>query len=89
MVVDLEGNSLPIEEIQEGDWVLARSEFEPQGPLELKRAEAKHVRTTLRTALLFYCSILSCSRAELHNVYVPAEERFVPSGELQCGLFAR
>jgi hypothetical protein len=85
LVVDLEGNSRPIEEIQEGDWVLARSEFDPQGPLELKRVEEKFVRTTLRTALLFYCSILSCSRAALHPFYVPAQERFVPAGELQVG----
>ena len=52
-MVDLEGNSRPIEEIQEGDWGLARSESDPQGPLELKRVEAKFVRTTLLTALLF------------------------------------
>lgn len=85
MVFDLEGNSRPIEEIQEGDWVLAHSEFDPHGPLELKRVEEKHVRTTLRTALLFSCSILSCSRAALHPFYVPAQERFVPAGELQVG----
>ncbi|MBL8871519.1 MAG: hypothetical protein JNK90_17220, partial [Planctomycetaceae bacterium] len=41
----MEGNSRPIEEIQEGDWVLARSELDPQGPLELKRVEEKFVRT--------------------------------------------
>ena len=61
-MVDLEGNSRPIEEIQEGDWGLARS-----------------------IALLFYCSILSCSRAAPHPFYVPAQERFVPAGELQVG----
>jgi hypothetical protein len=64
---------------------LARSEFDPQGPLELKRVGEKLVRTTLRIALLFSCSILSYSRAALHPFYVPAQERFVPAGELPVG----
>ena len=37
LVVDREGNSRPIDEIEVGDFVLARSEFDPDGPLELKR----------------------------------------------------
>jgi hypothetical protein len=57
LVVDLEGNSKPIEEIQEGDSVLARSEFDPQGPLELKRVEEKFVRTAA------VMELLSCSPA--------------------------
>jgi hypothetical protein len=34
---------------------------------------------------LFSCSIFSCSRAASHPFYVPAQERFVPAGELQVG----
>ena len=41
LVVELGGNSKPIEEIQEGDWVLALSEFDPQGLLELNHIEEK------------------------------------------------
>ena len=65
-MVDLKVNSRPIEEIQEGDWVLARSELDPQGQLELKRVEEKLVRTILRIALLLSRSaaslLCSCSR---------------------------
>jgi hypothetical protein len=47
ILVDLEGNSRPIEEIEERDYVLARSEHDPDGPLELKRVEEKFVRTAV------------------------------------------
>jgi hypothetical protein len=82
-VVDLEGNSRPIEEIQEGDWVLARSEFDPQGPLELKRVEEKFVRTAAVMELVINGQAIKTT-AE-HPFYVPAQERFVPAGELQVG----
>jgi len=82
-VVDLEGNSRPIEEIQEGDWVLARSEFDPQGPLELKRVEEKFVRTAAVMELVINGQTIKTT-AE-HPFYVPAQERFVPAGELQVG----
>jgi hypothetical protein len=83
LVVDLEGNSRPIEEIQEGDWVLARSEFDPQGPLELKRVEEKFVRTAAVMELVINGQTIKTT-AE-HPFYVPAQERFVPAGELQVG----
>ena len=82
-MVDLEGNSRPIEEIQEGDWVLARSEFDPQGPLELKRVEEKFVRTAAVMELVINGQTIKTT-AE-HPFYVPAQERFVPAGELQVG----
>ena len=82
-MVDLEGNSLPIEEIQEGDWVLARSELDPQGPLELKRVEEKFVRTAAVMELVIQGQAIKTT-AE-HPFYVPAQERFVPAGELQVG----
>ena len=47
LVVDLDGNSRPIELIEVGEFVLARSEFDPAGPLELKRVEEKFVRTAV------------------------------------------
>jgi hypothetical protein len=83
LVVDLEGNSRPIEAIQEGDWVLARSEFDPQGPLELKRVEEKFVRTAAVMELVIQGQAIKTT-AE-HPFYVPAQERFVPAGELQVG----
>jgi hypothetical protein len=83
LVVDLEGNSKPIEEIQEGDWVLARNEFDPHEPLELKRVEEKFVRTAAVMELVINGQAIKTT-AE-HPFYVPAQERFVPAGELQVG----
>jgi hypothetical protein len=82
-VVDLEGNSKPIEQIQVGEMVLARNEFEPYGPLELKRVEEKFVRTAAVMELVIGGQTIKTT-AE-HPFYVPAQERFVPAGELQVG----
>jgi intein/homing endonuclease len=82
-VVDLEGHRRPMEEIQEGDRVLARSEFDPQGPLELKRVEEKFVRTAAVMELVINGQSIKTT-AE-HPFYVPAQERFVPAGELRVG----
>ncbi len=68
LVVELGGNSKSIEEIQEGDWLVARSEFNPQGPLELKWVEEKFVRTAILNrspVLLLYHLLLSRSAASL------------------------
>jgi hypothetical protein len=43
LVMNFDGNSTPTEEIQVGEFVLARSEFDPASPLELKRVEEKPV----------------------------------------------
>jgi hypothetical protein len=43
IVVDLDGNSRAVDDLEVGDLVLARSEFDPAGPLELKRVEEKFV----------------------------------------------
>jgi hypothetical protein len=43
IVVDLDGNSRAVDELEVDDLVLARSEFDPAGPLELKRVEEKFV----------------------------------------------
>ena len=83
LVIDLEGNSKPIEEIQVGEMVLARNEFEPHGPLELKRVEEKFVRTAAVMELVIGGQKIKTT-AE-HPFYVPAQERFVPAGELQVG----
>ena len=40
LVVDFEGNSRSIEEIEVGDYVLARSEFDAAGPLDAVTAES-------------------------------------------------
>ena len=60
--------------------VLARSEFEPQGPLELKRVEEKFVRVAPVMELVVRGQVITTT-AE-HPFYVAGEERFVPAGEL-------
>jgi hypothetical protein len=83
LVVDLEGNSRPIDEIEVGDFVLARSEFDPDGPLELKRVEEKFVRTSVVMELVVHGQSIKTT-AE-HPFYVPAQGKFVVAGELQVG----
>ena len=83
LVVDREGNSRPIDEIEVGDFVLARSEFDPAGPLELKRVEEKFVRTAVVMELVVHGQSIKTT-AE-HPFYVPAQGMFVAAGELQVG----
>jgi len=83
LVVDREGNSRPIDEIEVGDFVLARSEFDPDGPLELKRVEEKFVRTAVVMELVVHGQSIATT-AE-HPFYVPAQGKFVAAGELQVG----
>jgi hypothetical protein len=83
LVVDFEGGSRPIEEIEVGDYVLARSEFDPDGPLELKRVEEKFIRTALVMELVVQDQLIKTT-AE-HPFYVPARQAFVPAGELKAG----
>ncbi|MFO0014072.1 MAG: polymorphic toxin-type HINT domain-containing protein, partial [Planctomycetota bacterium] len=80
LVVDFEGNSRSIEEIEVGDDVLARSEFDAAGPLELKRVEEKFVRVAPVMELVVQGQVITTT-AE-HPFYVAGEERFVPAGEL-------
>ncbi len=83
LVVDLDGSSRPIEEIEVGEFVLARSEFDPEGPLELKRVEEKFVRTAVVMELVIEGQSIKTT-AE-HPFYVPARQAFVPAGELKAG----
>ena len=83
LVVDMEGNSRPIDEIEVGDFVLARSEFDPDGPLELKRVEEKFVRTAVVMELVVHGQSIKTT-AE-HPFYVPLQGKFVAAGELQVG----
>ena len=69
LVVDREGNSRPIDEIEVGDFVLARSEFDPDGPLELKRVEQKFVRTSVVMEMVVHGQSIKTT-AE-HPFYVP------------------
>jgi hypothetical protein len=66
-----------------GEMILSRNEFDPQGPLELKRVEEKFVRTAAVMELVIQGQAIKTT-AE-HPFYVPAQERFVPAGELQVG----
>jgi Holliday junction resolvase-like predicted endonuclease len=83
LIVDLEGHSRPIDEIEVGEFVLARSEFDPDGPLELKRVEEKFVRTAVVMELVVHGQSIKTT-AE-HPFYVPAQGKFVVAGELQVG----
>jgi hypothetical protein len=83
LIVDLEGHSRPIDEIEVGEFVLARSEFDPDGPLELKRVEEKFVRTAVVMELVVHGQSIKTT-AE-HPFYVPAQGKFVAAGELQIG----
>ena len=83
LVVDMEGNSRPIDEIEVGDFVLARSEFDPDGPLELKRVEEKFVRTAVVMELVVHGQSIKTT-AE-HPFFVPAQGKFVAAGELRVG----
>ena len=59
LVVDMEGNSRPIDEIEVGDFVLARSEFDPDGPLELKRERPLNRILTSLEVIWFSCGSLA------------------------------
>ena len=83
LVVDLEGNSRPIEQIEVGEMVLARNEFEPHGPLELKRVEELFTRTSPIIELEIGGQKIGTT--DEHSFYVPAREAFVPARELQVG----
>jgi hypothetical protein len=80
LVVDFEGNSRSIEDIEVGDYVLARSEFDAAGPLELKRVEEKFVRVAPVMELVVRGQVITTT-AE-HPFFVAGEERFIPAGEL-------
>jgi hypothetical protein len=79
----LEGNSKPIEQIQVGEMVLARNEFEPNGPLELKRVEELFTRTSPIIELEIGGHKIGTT--DEHPFYVPAREAFVPARELKVG----
>jgi hypothetical protein len=83
IVVDQAGNSKLIEELEVGDVVLARNEFDPAGPLELKRVEEKFVREAAVMELVVRGRSIKTT-AE-HPFFVPAQNRFVPAGELKAG----
>ena len=77
------GNSKPIEQIQVGEMVLARNEFEPNVPLELKRVEELFTRTSPIIELEIGGQKIGTT--DEHPFYVPAREAFVPARELQVG----
>ena len=79
-MVDFEGNSRSIEDIEVGDDVLARSEIDAAGPLELNHLEEKFFRVAPVMELVVRGQVITTT-AE-HPFYVAGEERFVPVGEL-------
>jgi hypothetical protein len=83
IVVDIDGKSRAVNELEVGDLVLARSEFDPDGPVELKRVEEKFVRTSVVMELVVHGQSIKTT-AE-HPFYVPAQGKFVAAGELQVG----
>ncbi len=83
LVVGFDGSSRPIDEIEVNDLVLARNEFDPNGPLELKRVEEKFVRVAVVMELVIQGQSIKTT-AE-HPFFVPAQHRFVTAGELKAG----
>lgn len=83
LVVDFEGNSRPIEEIQVGDHVLARDEFDANGPLELRQVEELFTRVSPVIEIVVRGK--SIGTTVEHPFYVPAKNAFIPAGELQIG----
>ncbi len=83
LVVGFDGSSRPIDEIEVNDLVLTRNEFDPNGTLELKRIEEKFVRVAVVMELVIQGQTIKTT-AE-HPFYVPAQQRFVPAGELKAG----
>lgn len=83
LVTDLDGNSKPIEDIQVGEFVLARDECDPNGPLELKRVEELFTRVSPIVEIVIRGQVIGTS-AE-HPFYVPAKSAFIPAGQLQIG----
>ena len=63
--------------------MLARNEFDPDGPLELKRVEEKFVRTAVVMELVVRGQSIKTT-AE-HPFFVPAQQAFVPAGHLKAG----
>jgi hypothetical protein len=63
------------------DFVLARSEFDPNGPLELKRVEEKFARTAVVMELVVHGQSIKTT-AE-HPFFVPVQGKFVAAGELK------
>jgi hypothetical protein len=83
LVIDFDGNSKPIEEIQVGELVLSRNEFDPNGPLELKRVEELFTRTSPIIELMIAGQTIGTT--DEHPFYVPAREAFVPARDLKAG----
>ncbi len=83
IVVDFAGSSRSVEDLRVGDLVLARSEHDPAGPLELKRVEETFERTAVVMQLVVAGRTIKTT-AE-HPFYVPAQQAFVPAGALKAG----
>jgi hypothetical protein len=83
IVVDLDGNSRAVDDLEVGDLVLARSEFDPAGPLELKRVEEKFVRTSVVMELVVRGR--SIKTTVEHPFYVPSQNDFVAAGQIKAG----
>ncbi len=62
--------------------ILSRNEFDPQGPLELKRVEELFTRTSPIIELKIAGQTIGTT--DEHPFYVPAREAFVPARELQA-----
>lgn len=63
--------------------ILSRNEFDPQGPLELKRVEELFTRTSPIIELEIAGQTIGTT--DEHPFYVPAREAFVPARELKTG----
>jgi hypothetical protein len=83
MLVTLDGASQRADSIREQDFLVARNEFDPDGPLVLKRVEEVFTRVAQIVELVVNGRIIGTT-AE-HPFFVVRHQRFIPANELEVG----
>lgn len=83
ILTSVDGTSKPVEDIREGELLLARDEHNADGPLELKRVEEVFTRSAHVIELVVRGRIIGTTPE--HPFYVARLKRFVPAGHLEIG----
>lgn len=83
IVISKEGDARRADAIRQGDYLLARNEFDVNGPLELKRVEEVFVRISPVIELVARDKIIGTTPE--HPFYVVERQRFIPAAYLEIG----
>jgi hypothetical protein len=83
MLVDVEGGKKRADEIVEGDLVWSRDEFDPHGPLMLKRVEEQFVRVSPTLTVRVGGQVLRTTGE--HPFWVVNRREWLPARELMAG----